>query len=125
MRKQKHAIKLAVGVWLATFVAASAGVPRLLSYQAKNHLGENATICGLVVSTKYLESKRRSPTFLDLDHPFPHQPFTIVIWGDDRQKFGTPEVEYKDKRVCVTGTITEFRGTPEIVAKDPTQITEE
>ena len=125
MRKQKHAIKLAFGIWLATFVAASAGLPRLLSYQAKNHLGENATVCGLVVSTKYLESKRRSPTFLDLDHPYPHQPFTIVIWGDDRQKFGTPEVEYKDKRVCVTGTITEFRGTPEIVAKDPTQITEE
>lgn len=125
MRKQKHAIKLAVGIWLATFVAASAGLPRLRSYQAKNHLGENATVCGLVVSTKYLESKRRSPTFLDLDHPYPHQPFTIVIWGDDRQKFGTPEVEYKDKRVCVTGTITEFRGTPEIVAKDPTQITEE
>ena len=67
----------------------------------------------------------RSPTLLDLDHPYPNQPFTIVIWGVDRQKFGTPEVEYKDTRVCVTGTITDFRGTPEIVAKDPTLITTE
>jgi hypothetical protein len=28
--------KLAVGIWLVTFAAASAGLPRLLSYQAKN-----------------------------------------------------------------------------------------
>jgi hypothetical protein len=49
----------------------------------------------------------------------------VSIWGADRQKFGTPEIDYKDKRVCVTGTITEFRGTPEIVAKDPAKITAE
>lgn len=116
---------LGVGIWFATLAAASAGLPRLLSYQAKNHLGENATVCGLVVSTKYLESKRRAPTLLDLDRAYPDQPFTIVIWGDDRSKFGTPEVGYKGKRVCVTGTITEFRGTPEIVAKDLSQITPE
>ena len=119
------ATRLTVAIWLATLAVASAGLPRLLSYQAKNHLGENATVCGLVVSTKYLESKRRAPTLLDLDRAYPDQPFTIVIWGDDRPKFGTPEVGYKGKRVCVTGTITEFRGTPEIVAKDPSQITTE
>jgi len=69
--------------------------------------------------------KGRSPTLLHLDKPYPQQPFTIVIWGNDRPKFGTPEVEYKGKRVCTTGLITEFRGTPEIVAKDASQITEE
>jgi len=120
--ERRSATKLAVGIWLATLAAASAGLPRVLSYQAKNHLGENATVCGLVVSTKYLESKRGSPTLLDLDHPYPHQPFTIVIWGADRAKFGKPEENYANKRVCVTGTITEFRGTPEIVAKDPAQM---
>ena len=73
------ATRLAVAIWLATLAAASAGLPRLLSYQAKNHLGENATVCGVVVSTKYLESKPRSPTLLDLDKPYPQQPFTIVI----------------------------------------------
>ena len=83
--------KFAVGIWLATFAAASAGLPRLLSYQAKNHLGENATVCGLVVSTKYLESKRRSPTLLDLDHPSPQQPFTIVIWGAAERNSGSPK----------------------------------
>lgn len=125
MPNSKRAALLAVGIWLATFAAASAGVPRLLSYQAKNHFGEKATVCGLVVSARYLESKSRSPTFLDLDHPYPQQPFTIVIWGTDRMRFGRPEESYASKRVCVTGTITDFRGKPEIVARDPAQITTE
>ena len=120
--KRRSIAKLAVGIWLATFAAASAGLPRLLSYQAKNHLGENATVCGIVVSAKYLQSKGRSPTLLNLDKPYPQQPFTIVIWGADRAKFGKPEESYANKHVCVTGTITEFRGTPEIVVKDPTRI---
>jgi endonuclease G len=125
MLKRKRATKLALAISLTAVATTIAAGPRLLAYQAKNHLGENATVCGVVVSTKYLDSKRRSPTLLDLDHPYPQQPFTIVIWGDDRPKFGTPEVGYKGKRVCVTGTISEFRGTPEIVAKDPSQITTE
>jgi hypothetical protein len=122
MMKRNRATELVIAVWLATFAAAYAGVPRLLSYQAKNHFRETATVCGLVVSTKYSASSRRSPTLLDLDHPYPQQPFTIVIWGTDRAKFGTPEATYAGKRVCVTGTIQEYRGRPEIVATDPSQI---
>jgi DNA/RNA endonuclease YhcR with UshA esterase domain len=114
--------KLAVASWLATLSAAHAGLPRLLSYQAKNHIGDNATVCGLVVSAEFVESDQRSPTFLDLDHPRPDQPFTIVIWGHHREKFGTPDVTLANKRVCVTGMIQDFRGTPEIVATDPSQI---
>lgn len=114
--------KLAIATWLATSTAAQAGLPRLLSYQAKNHIWDNATVCGLVVSTEFVASGQRSPTFLDLDHPRPDQPFTIVIWGDHRAKFGTPEVTLANRRVCVTGMIQDFRGTPEIVATDPSQI---
>src|SRR5262245_28501025 len=122
MMKRRHARALVAAMWLASFAVAYAGVPRLQSYQAKNHFRETATVCGVVVSTKYSESSRRSPTFLDLDNPYPRQPFTIVIWGTDRAKFGAPEATYAGKRVCVTGTIEEFRGTPEIVVTDPAQI---
>lgn len=114
--------RLAAATWLATLAAAHAGLPRVLSYQAKNHIGENATVCGLVVSTEFAASTQRTPTFLDLDHPRPRQPFTIVIWGDYRDKFGTPEVALANKRLCVTGMIQDFRGTPEIVATDPSQV---
>ncbi len=47
----------------------------------------------------------------------------VALTGrDDRSKFGTPETEYRDKNVCVTGKITSYRGTPEIVATEPSQI---
>jgi hypothetical protein len=62
------------------------------------------------------------PTFLNLDEPYPRQIFTIVIWGGDRAKFGEPEKTYRDKSVCVSGRIRDFRGVPEIAASAPSQI---
>lgn len=90
--------------------------------EAKNHVGEKATVCGKVVSTRYAERSKGQPTFLNLDEPYPHQIFTILIWGSDRSKFGTPEAKYHDQQVCVMGKITSYRGAPEVVASDPGQI---
>jgi DNA/RNA endonuclease YhcR with UshA esterase domain len=59
---------------------------------------------------------------LNLDKPYPNQIFTIVIWGNNRSKFGTPEDDYKGKRICVSGKITAYAGLPEIVVDDPKQI---
>jgi len=89
---------------------------------AKDHIGEKATVCGKVVSAHYAARSRGQPTFLNLDEPYPRQIFTIVIWGSDRQKFGEPEEKYLDKNVCVTGKITSYRGIPEIVVSQPRQI---
>lgn len=90
--------------------------------EAKDHIGEEATVCGKVVSAKYAAASRGSPTFLNLDRPYPNQVFTVVIWGRDRAKFDKPEVDYKDKRICVTGKIESYRGVPEMVVKTPDQI---
>jgi len=59
---------------------------------------------------------------LNLDKPYPNQVFTVVIWGNNRSKFGTPEDAYEGKRICVSGKITAYGGLPEIVADDPKQI---
>jgi hypothetical protein len=91
--------------------------------EAKEHFGETATVCGDVASTRYSDSTKGQPTFLNLDKPYPNQVFTIVIWGNNRGKFGTPENDFKGKRICVTGKITAYAGLPEIVADDPKQIT--
>jgi DNA/RNA endonuclease YhcR with UshA esterase domain len=95
---------------------------KLSAAEAKDHIGETATVCGNVEGTRYATSTRGQPTFLNLDKPYPNQIFTVVIWGSNRSKFGRPEAEYKDKRICVTGRITEYRGTPEIMADEPRQI---
>jgi hypothetical protein len=90
--------------------------------QAKEHFGETATVCGEVVSTRYADSTKGQPTFLNLDKPYPNQVFTVVIWGNNRSKFGIPENDYKGKHICITGKITAYAGLPETVADDPKQI---
>ncbi len=92
------------------------------SDQAKSHIGEKATVCGLVASAHYAASSKGQPTFLNLDKPYPNQIFTVLIWGSDRPKFGTPERDYLRRKVCVTGMIEQFRGTAEIIARSPSQI---
>ena len=90
--------------------------------EAKNHVGEKATVCGEVASAHYASRSRGTPTFINLDKPYPNQIFTIVIWGSDRPKFGNPEAAYNGKHICVTGRITLYRGAPETVVSDPSQI---
>ncbi len=94
----------------------------LSASQAKDHMGETATVCGKVVSTRYAASSRGQPTFLNLGKPYPEHVFTIVIWGDNRASFGRPEEEYKEKEVCVTGKIEPYGGRPQIEAKQASDI---
>ena len=89
---------------------------------AKNHIGENATVCGWVASAHFAATSRGKPTFLNLDEPYPNQIFTIVIWGSDRPTFGDPESMYRGKRICVSGAIESYRRVPEIIAREPGQI---
>ncbi len=87
-----------------------------------SHRGRSDRL-GKVASTRFASSTRGQPTFLNIDKPYPNQVFTIIIWGNNRARFGNPEVLYRDKRICVTGRITEYRGTAEIEARVPSQIT--
>jgi len=90
--------------------------------EAKNHVGEKTTVCGEVASTHYAARSRGNPTFINLDKPYPNQIFTVLIWGSDRPKFSDPEETYRDKHICVTGKISDYKGVPEIVAYEPSQI---
>ena len=92
---------------------------KLTTAEAKNHIGEQATVCGKVASGRYAASTRGKPTFLDLDKPYPGQLFTVLIWGENRAKFGAPEETYRNKNICVTGQIQSYHGEPEIIASDP------
>ena len=78
----------------------------------------------MVASAKYAERTNRKPTFLNLNKPYPNQIFTALIWGSDRDKFKTPpEIAFKGKRICVTGLIVTYKGIPEIIVEEPSQIT--
>ena len=95
---------------------------RFSAKEASSHVGEYATVCGKVVSTKYADRSNNQPTFLNLDKAYPDHIFTIVIWGDDRPAFGKPERIYSGKKACAKGRISQYKGRPQIVATSPEQL---
>jgi len=115
----KHLFILASIVTLFTVTAsAQTTIP---AKDAAKHIGEKVTICDKVWSTKLISGSNM--TFLDLGGYHPNQLLTIVIKGEDRSKFqGAPEVDYKGKDVCVSGTVIDFKGKPEIIVMDPDQL---
>jgi hypothetical protein len=104
------------------FPTVSAQTNRLCTAEAKEHVGERATVCRKLASTRYASKSRGRPTFLNLDQPFPRKVFTVLIWGDDRSKFGEPESKYQDQKRCVTGKITSYQGEPKIAVSSPDQL---
>jgi micrococcal nuclease len=60
--------------------------------------------------------------FLDLPKTGKYT-FYAVISASNFSKFPSPpESLYKGKRVRLTGVVVEFKGNPEIVVSDPSQI---
>ena len=99
---------------------------RITAFDASDHIGERAEVCGIVESADFRPSIGGEPTFLNLGRPYPDQPFTAVIWGEDRGRWPVPpEERYLTRRICVTGIIREHRGTPQIRVREPRQIREQ
>ena len=84
----------------------------LSTTEAARHIGEHATVCGDIASEHTATTSHGTPTFINLDKPYPNQVFTALVWGSDRTSVGNLP---HSGRICVTGTITEYRGAPEIV----------
>ena len=61
-----------------------------VSPEGAAHIGENATIYGVVASAEYEVNEQLQPTLVDLGKPPPNPTFTAIIYGDHRQKFGNP-----------------------------------
>jgi hypothetical protein len=93
---------------------------------AKSFIGKREIVCGQVASANFATHSRGRPTFLNLDRPYPNQIFTVVIWDNKRALFPeAPDRAYRDKKICVTGTITTYRSVPQIVVDYPGQINAE
>lgn len=92
---------------------------------AKNYIGKEITVCGKVVSPKFLASSNGKPTYLNLDKKYPNHIFTIVIWEEVRKEFDfKPEVYYLNKEVCVYGRVSVYKEKPQIEIKSSSQLSE-
>jgi hypothetical protein len=112
-------LSAAFGLWAFSTMAA----PLTLEDTAR-HIGETATVCGVVASAKYEAEAQSQPTLLDLGKAYPNAVFTAVVYGENRAKFGIPETSLRGKRICVTGKISDYEGKPEIVLTDPSQLSQ-
>jgi len=90
--------------------------------EASRHIGEKATVCGMVSGGYYATRSTGQPTFINLDGRYPNQNFTIFILGKNRHKFSSPERSYNGRTVCVTGVIGMHKGTPQIKVTSKSQI---
>jgi len=111
---QKRGLTLFLVLLCANAVCAQ---HKITAEDARDHVGEKVVVCGKVASEHFAATTKGQPTFINLDQPYPHQIFTIVIWGSDRPAFS--EIPSK---LCVTGTISLSKGVPEIIARSPSQI---
>ena len=85
---------------------------------AASHVGETGTVCGTVAS---VYRTRSDTTFLDFGAAYPSETFTAVIFGTAMSGF-TGLAELRGHKVCITGSIGNYRGRPEMILHQPTQL---
>lgn len=105
-------IRIMLGLILCHAISFAQTIPA--SEEAK-HVGEHATVCRTIAGSHTATRSRGTPTFINLDRPYPDQVFTLLIWGSDRDQVGAVS---GPGRICATGVITVFHGSAEIVLRD-------
>lgn len=113
-------------ILLTSLIMAVAGVKsfaqtNIPAKDAAKYLNNTVEICDQVYGGKFLSNA--GITLVDMGGAHPHEYLTLLIKGDDRKKFkDAPETALKGKKVCVTGKVVDYKGKPEIVITDPSQI---
>jgi hypothetical protein len=106
-------LKISYLVVLAVGTLAKAQT--LSTAEAVTHIGEKKTVCGEIAGFYTATNSHGSPTFINLNKPYPHQAFTLLIWSDDKPSVGDlPTI----RRICASGTISQYRGLPETVLRN-------
>ena len=91
-------------------------VPPISAAQAATNLNSAVVVTGTVAQV----SIREKLVYLNLDKPFPNMPLTCVIFAKNTNDF--PLATLKDNSVQITGTVTEFKGKPQIVLTSTNQL---
>jgi len=90
-------------------------------FDTKYMLGEVANVYGRVYATWY--NKETNDYLLFFGGDYPYQQFTVVLPARIARKFSwRPERYFLGEHITITGLITTYDGSPEIVVKDRHQI---
>jgi hypothetical protein len=109
------AASAAIGSWA---FSASAGPD-----DAIRHIGENATVRGMVTSAEFEVNAPCSQRYWTSGNRS-HAIFTALMYGNDCSKFGAPRSRFATNESVLTGRISDDRRKPGIVLTDPSQLTQ-
>lgn len=96
-------------------------IPTISAYDALYYNGEVMSVYGKVYEVFY--SGRTDEYFLYFGAYYPHHDFTVVLPGWIARRYSSyPEAYFKREHVIVTGLITSYNNSPEIVVKSEGQL---
>lgn len=86
--------------------------------EAQNYVGQNVIVKGYVAQ---VSKSKGGNVFLNFEKKYPNQIFTAVVFKKNANKFSNIE-KYQGKTVEVSGFIQVYKGKPQIVLEEPSQI---
>ena len=111
---------------IISIVAWAQGEDKIWSHEAKNHIGEYAMVCGVIVgvrrerqapqpqfkgpTTNYPFDQTIDKTILYFDGLPPHHEFVAVIGDVNRKAFPYELDSLVDQKACVYGKILTYKG---------------
>jgi exonuclease VII large subunit len=111
-------MKLAPLCIALVLVSAPALAGTIRAHDAASHIGETATVEGVVSDVVTSSS---GTTFIDMDGVYPHNQMAAVIFAEDRERVGDLS-HLEGKKVGLTGKVRKYHGRPEIIVHARWQI---
>lgn len=92
--------------------------PAISTDAVRDYLDQTQKVCGVVVEVKPFSQG----VYLNFDRAYPQQSLSAVIWNADLAKFDTRGLKKSEnQRRCVSGKITLYKGSAQIVVNEPEQ----
>ena len=114
--------KLFVCFLLAICGGTASSQTGISAKEASLRIGDSVTVMDKVYGGRLLSN---GMTLLNLGGDFPNHLLVVMIKSEDRAKFNyKPEEVFAGKYVLVTGKLIDYKGKPEIIITDPSQIKE-
>ena len=102
----------------------SASAQTIKPSEAKQHVGDKVTVCGLVRGTTVVKGNPET-TILSLGEEKSKAVVSVAIWSTDYPKFKYVPAEYlKGKKICVTGWMKLQGGKPQVIITSQEQVEE-
>jgi len=118
----ENILKRLLDAYKGTNAAAGAAAPLsagTIDYtDAPSHIGQIASVRGTLINSY---TSKTGTVFLDFCKSYKGCPFSAVIFADDVKKFGDLS-KYNGQTITLTGKISSYQGTAEIVLSSPSQI---